>query len=141
MDESVKEALEKIDSLVADADDRAIYLIKKEARKILESDPNLDEFVMAMGGCFFTIKEGGKYDSLSYTDEEWELWCETDEYVRTYYNIISDDDNFQKEFFSMVEDLNEKFKVCGYPVRFKANTEEVHEWGDTIKNPIEYKYR
>ena len=141
MEESVKEAIEKINALVADADDRAIYLIKKEARRILQEDPNLDEFVMAMGGCFFTIKDGGEYDMTTMTDEEWEEWMESDEYVYSYKGIIDNDAShpFQPEFFDMVDEFDDQFKVCGYPVRFKANTKEVHNWGDTQKDPIQWE--
>ena len=135
MEESVKNAIEKINALVADADDRAIYLVKKEARRILQEDPNLNEFVMAMGGYFFTIKEGGKYDINTMTDEEWDEWCESDEYVHEYKGII-DDVNFQTEFNDMVNEFDNQFNICGYPVRFRANTKEVHKWGDTEKNPI-----
>lgn len=59
-----------IDELWDKASDLAIKLVKDEARKILQADPDLDEFVMAMGSCFFTYKEGGKYDIYSYTNEE-----------------------------------------------------------------------
>lgn len=138
MEESVKQAIEKINALVADADDRAIYLIKKEARRILREDPNLDEFVMAMGGYFFTIKEGGKYDINTMTDEEWDEWTESDDYVHEYNGII-DSENFQEEFNDMVNEFDNQFKVCGYPVRFKAETQEVHHWGDTIKDPIKWE--
>ena len=141
MKDDVKQAIEKINALVADADDRAIYLIKKEARRILREDPNLDEFIMAMGSCFFTIKEGGAYDPDTMTDEEWEEWMDSDEYVYSYKGIIDNDPKhpFQKEFFDMVDDFNEQFSVCGYPVRFKAETKEVHNWGDTRKDPIKWE--
>lgn len=128
MNNSMTEELEKIDRLMDDASDRAIYIIKREARKILRNDPNVEEFVMAMGSCFFTINDKGKYSSSSYTDEEWEVWCDSDEYVRTYYDIISDGDNFQTDFFTMVNDLDAKFTVCGYPVRFAAEGEERYDW-------------
>jgi len=141
MEESVKNAIEKINALVADADDRAIYLIKKEARRILHEDPNLDEFVMAMGGCFFTIKEGGKYDTTEMSDDEWEEWTESEGYVYHYHGIVENEPHhpFQPEFFDMVDEFNDQFKVCGYPVRFKANTKEVHSWGDTQKEPIKWE--
>lgn len=141
MKESVKEAIEKIHNLHDDAGDRAIYLIKKEARRILREDPNLEEFIMAMGACFFTMKDGGKYDSNTMTDEEWEDWMESDDYVYSYNGIIEDEPNhpFQTEFFDMVEEFDTLFKVKGYPVRFKAETKEVHEWGDTRKDPIKWE--
>lgn len=135
--EYIKEAIEKIDSLFEDAADRAIYLIKKEARRILQEDDGLDEFIMAMGSAFFTMKKGGKYDYIDKTDEEYKIWYESDEYVR-FYNGILDDENYEKEFFDVIEELDEKFHVRGYPVRFKANTQEVRDWGDPRIYPIKY---
>jgi hypothetical protein len=129
----LKEEMETINRLVDDASDRAIYIIKREARKILREDPNLDEFIMAMGSCFFTIKQGGKYDMHTMNDEEWETWCESDEYVYEYDGMIGGersphDGAYEVEFFEMTQDMNELFKVYGYPVRFTANGKEVHDW-------------
>ena len=124
------------------ASDLAVEAVKYGAREILKNDPNLHEFIMAMGSCFFTIKDGGKYDILQMTDEEYEAWCDSDEYVYSYNGIIDNDRNdFQKEFFDNVDELNEKFNVCGYPVRFTATSKEVHDWGDTQKNPVVYEER
>jgi len=39
----------------------------------------------------------------------------------------------------LIDELNEKFNVCGYPVRFTANSKEVHNWGDTRKNPVQHE--
>ena len=70
----------------------------------------------------------------------WDDFCESDNYVRSYNGII-DDNDFQREFFDLVEKLDYIFKVKGYPVRFTANSKYVHEWGDTIKNPVVYEER
>ena len=135
----MKAIMKKIDKLYDQASELAVQAVIDEARAILKADPNLDEFVMAMGSCFFTVKEGGKYDMNSYTDEEYEEYCESDEYVRAYHYGIIDDDDFQKEFFENVDDLNDKFHVMGFPVRFTATSKLVHEWGDTQKNPVKYE--
>jgi hypothetical protein len=132
-----KTTLKKIDDLLKSADELVIQLVKDEARKILKADDGLHEFIMAMGGCFFTLKDGGKYDDKEMSDEEWEEWTESDDYVRFYKGIL-DDKDYQKEFFDMVDDLNNEFKVCGYPVRFTATSQEVYDWGDTIKDPVVY---
>lgn len=132
-----KVTLTKIDDLLKSADELAIQLIKDEARKILKSDDGLYEFVMAMGSCFFTLKDGGKYDDSNMTDEEWDEWTESDDYVNFHYGIL-DDKDYQNEFFTMVDDLDNDFKVCGYPVRFTATSQEVYDWGDTIKDPVVY---
>lgn len=118
----------------------AIELVLNQARIILQNDPNLYEFVMAMGSCFFTVKDGGKYDALSYTDEEWDEYCESDDYVRSFHGIV-DDIGFHLEFFNLVDKFDDMFKIKGYPVRFTATSKEVYNWGDTIKNPIIYEER
>lgn len=132
-----KKAMKKIDELFVSADDIGIKLIEVEARKILAADPNLDEFIMAMGSCFFTIKEGGKYDINTMTDEEWDDWTESEDYVHEYNGIV-DDVHFQKEFFDMVADLNERFNSMGCPMRFTATSNIVTDWGDTRKDPVKY---
>ena len=127
-----------INEMLDKASDLAIELIKDEARKILKADDSLDEFVMGMGSCFFTYKDGGKYDIFSYTDEQYD---QMDEDGHDWYGAKNGilHDRFQPEFMEMVDDLNDKFNVCGYPVRFKANSKEVYTWGDTGKNPVEYE--
>jgi hypothetical protein len=137
----MKALMKTIQKKFDEAGDLAIETIKYEAREILKADPDLDEFIMAMGSCFFTIKEGGKYDSMQYTDEEYEEWCETDDYVNVYSNHIIDNaqTDFQKEFFENVDYLHELFNVMGHPVRFKAWSKEVYDWGDTRKDPIQYE--
>lgn len=132
--------MKKINDLFAASDDIGIKLIESEARKILAADPNLDEFVMAMGSCFFTIKKGGKYDITDMTDEEWDVWVEADDYVHEYSGIV-DQQDFQKEFFDMVGDLNERFNSMGCPMRFRANTNVITNWGDTRKDPVVYTER
>ena len=138
----MKAGMKTIDKLFDRASDLAIELIKNEAREILKADDGLHEFIMAMGGCFFTIKEGGKYDALNtMTDEQYDEWCESDEYVNTHGGGIIDNDatDFQKEFFDNVDELNEKFCVMGYPVRFTATSKEVYHWGDCTKDPVVYE--
>jgi hypothetical protein len=136
----MKAGIKTIDKMFDKASDLAIELIKNEAREILKADDGLKEFVMAMGSCFFTIKDGGKYDMMHLTDEEYEEWCESDEYVNIHNGIIDNvATDFQQEFFEDVDYLHEKFHVMGYPVRFTATSKEVYDWGDIQKNPVEYE--
>lgn len=136
----MKALMKQIDKLYDRASDLAVEAVCYEAREILKNDPNLHEFVMAMGRCFFTIKEGGKYDINSYPDDgSYEEWEDSDDFVYSYHGIIDDDHGFQKEFFDNVFELNDKFQVMGYPVRFTATSKPVHEWGDTQKNPVRYE--
>ncbi len=127
-----------IDNMFDRASDLAIELVKHEARKILRADDDLDEFVMAMGSCFFTYKDGSKYDIFAYTDE---LIDQMDEDGHDWHGAQDGilHDRFQPKFMDMIDDLDDKFKVCGYPVRFTANSKEVHDWGDTRENPIQYE--
>jgi len=133
MSEYVKNAMENINRLMADASDRALYLVKREARRILREDPDLNEFVMAMGSCYFSYKKGGKYDPLSYTEEqliqmednEWNFYGAEDGIL---HNDLSNAVRFQPEFFDMIDDLDADFRISGYPVRFTAEGEELSDW-------------
>jgi hypothetical protein len=138
-----------IDELFEQASNLAIALIEIEARKILAADPDLHEYIMAMGSGFFTAKEGGKYDLHSYTDEQADKLFDED-FPFADKGLIMDTDHTQgigcqpgvfmfKEFFNMVDGLNERFNVCGCPMRFTATSEVVSHWGDTRKNPVIYK--
>ncbi len=137
----MKAIMAEIDKLFDRASDLAVQAVVNEAREILKADDGLHEFIMAMGGCFFTIKDGGKYDALNtMDDDEYDDWCESDEYVNVHHGIIDNvATDFQQEFFDNVDDLNEKFNVMGYPTRFTATSKEVHEWGDTMKDPVVYE--
>jgi len=137
MDKNLKQ---KIDRHFDYARDLSSILIEKSAREILKADPNLHEFIMAMGSCFFTAKEGGKYDFNTYpTDEAF------DDYMLNGKGYISDDgmilpdmDEYYPEFSEMVDEMNDKFNACGEPMRFTANSQIVRSWGDTIKEPVIY---
>lgn len=133
--------LAEIEEAFESASDNAVRIVCSEAREILKADDGLDEFIMAMGGCFFTIKEGGKYDTREMTDEEYEAWEESDDYLYSHAGIVENDrrdEPFQESFFDMVDDLVERFNVTGFPVRFTAKSLNVHNWGDTTKNPVVY---
>jgi hypothetical protein len=93
-------AIHDINALYDHAEILAISLIKSEARKILQDDSDLDEFIMAMGSCTFTTKKG----------------------------VIVSPLNKYNDFFEMVYDLDDKFKCMGYSVRFTANSEEKYTW-------------
>lgn len=109
-----QDTLRKIDEMFDYGSKLAIELIESEARKILASNPELDEFVMAMGGRFFTCKNG--LDSI----------------FRNYDNIVRnynfEGQEYFPEFFKMVDDLNERFNVCGHPMRFTASGQIVKDW-------------
>lgn len=122
-----KKKLEESENLRAEASDLAVEHIKTEAKKILKADSDLNEFIMAMGTCFFNAKSKGKYNPYSYSDEEIEKIYDT-AILCGFDTLIINDERFQKEFFDMVEDLDMEFNVKGYPVRFKADGNEIHDW-------------
>ena len=120
-------AIEQIDELFEKASNLAIKVIVDDAREILKADDGLDEFIMAMGSCFFTFKKGSKYDIFTYTDEEAEqMEDDGHDWYGADNSILHD--RFQPEFMEMVDDLNEKFNVFGYPTRFTADGEENNDW-------------
>ena len=123
----MKTTMEEIEELYAKASNKAIRAIVDGAREILKADDALDEFIMAMGTCCFTFKEGGKYDMFIHTDEVLEqMEDDGHDWYGAYDGILHD--RFQPEFMAMVDDLNEKFNILGYPVRFTADSEENHKW-------------
>lgn len=127
---SKKDMLKAIEEHYERASDMAIGLIETEARKILLADPDLDEFLMAMGSCFFTYKDGGKYDMLrdGLTDEMIDDFDPEDDWFGRAEKGIIHDENFQVEFMEMVDDLNDLYKVMGYPMRFTATGNIINNW-------------
>lgn len=65
-----EKSLKLINHLYDTADEIATELIEQEARKLLAADPDLDEFIMEMGECSFTIKntEGAQDRSCNILD-------------------------------------------------------------------------
>lgn len=86
----------------------SLALIETKARAILAAHPNLDEFVMAMGGWLFT-KHGSK-DNISTVDRE-----------RMPV--------FMKSFVRMMDEFDDlEIKVTGEPMRFTAIGPTVKNW-------------
>lgn len=139
MTKTKKQLMNEINDCWEKADDLAISLIIQEARRILREDPHLEEFIMSMGSCCFTAKEGGIYDPNSYNnDDDFEEYIDNGGFIADSHLIIHDYD-FESEFMEMVDEMNDKFNSKGYSTRFTANSKEVHEWGDIQKNPIVYE--
>ena len=109
-----EKTLGEIDRLFRASELLAINLIEKEARKILVADPELQEFIMAMGSCYFTTTNPDRgYRINSGTG----ILDETDK-----------EEDFQLEFFEMIYELNDQFKVTGCPMRFTAKGELNNNW-------------
>ena len=104
-----KETLKEIEALYDKSFKLAIDLIESEARRILKKH-NLNEFIMCMGSAYFTIKDPKNGNGV-------------------YYGIIDNGRfKFLKEFETMIDKLNDTYKICGYPMRFTATGEVINNW-------------
>lgn len=78
------------------------YIIER-GRQVLQKCKSLDELIVCMGDCFFTLKNG---EDLDYEDSP--------KMVQTFLNEV--------------EDLNNLFNVKGMGVRFRANSQIINNW-------------
>ncbi len=117
---------QEIENLWDQASDMSLEYIRKEARNILKNDSDLHEFIMGMGCCIFTAWQEGKYDLTKYSDDE--FYTLQDKGFIFSDNNLNMSEDFQKDFISMVNNLNERFKVMGFPMRFTAEGKEVNDW-------------
>lgn len=88
---------------------QAFTLIERKARAILRNHPDLDEYVMAMGGWFFTGKD--RSHDISTSSRDYIPW-----YARPFERMM---DAFEEM----------ELKVTGEPMRFTANGPVVSDWG------------
>jgi hypothetical protein len=95
----------------------AAKFVEIEARKILKTHPNLDEFVMGMGGWFFTRKIGtiGRH-RMKVIPEESNTIYDNPKYIE--HSPLA---NFLGEWDS---DLH----ITGYPMRFTATGPIRTDW-------------
>lgn len=102
---------------------RAYDLVVAEARRIVEAMPDdINEFCMAMGGCTFTGKRGGKFDPDEFSEDDYD----SDRIRMDSSDFI--EEQFAPEFFEMVREFDDRFKVTSNPVRFKAGMKPVYDW-------------
>lgn len=85
----------------------ALREVKKRARKILRDHPALDEFVMAMGGAFFTTKTREKERSVI---------------------LVLDDRAYFKPLDDFLCEWDRSLKLTGHPMRFTAHGKIVTDW-------------
>lgn len=103
-----------------EAYDLVITELERRARKILREHPNLDEYIMAMGGWMFTRKLGTRNeqgfivesDSMTIIHED---EAENIQYMRPIYDLMREWDN--------------DMKLTGDAMRFTAEGEVVRTWG------------
>ena len=93
----------------------ALTLLEQKARHILQNNSNLDEFVMAMGGWFFTRKVGTKdHHGIVVTGEHGD-------------DIIHEPLAYMHPVADIINEWDEYLKLTGTPMRFTA-------WGPTRKD-------
>jgi hypothetical protein len=111
--DSTKKANIIIENCLSIANDMALLEVELQARKILSQHKNLDEFVMGMGGWFFTRND--KEHTIVHNDSNGISPSErTPKYTRRLQTFIDKWDN----------DL----KITGNPMRFTANGKTITDW-------------
>lgn len=99
--------------------------VKQSARKLLRENPELDEFISAMGGIVITAKKGGRFDlNTCETDEEYEA-------IREFVNSSGFiEESAFPEFFSDMAKLEQLYvnSTHSLGVRFTAYGPEITDW-------------
>lgn len=99
------------------ASEAASALVEEQARAILRKHPNLHEFVMAMGGWFFTAK---KSQDRSLLPGEHAMIHPTDYHAPRYIT--------NSRLANFITEWDPYLKVTGEPMRFTADGPVVREW-------------
>lgn len=102
-----------IESLYLEAADNASVFVEEQARAILKKHPNLHEFVMAMGGWFFTVKKS-QHGSL----------------LPGEHAVLHDNPSYIKNsrLANFIAEWDEYLKITGEPMRFTADGPTVRNW-------------
>lgn len=108
MNQTTKSVKKQINDLLSRASDLASAEVKRLAREILAAHPNLDEFIMAMGGCLFSVKNSRELISPHEKD---------------YMKVLNE----------FLEEFDGDLKITGESIRFRLNGPECTEWGATDK--------
>lgn len=118
----MKRINKKIEKQYEIARQMAVDEMIRLARKILKKYPHLDEFVIAMGTCFFTLKDkfGSVYDNHISMREQY-MKKDYSYGTRLTYQYFKPLDEFISEW-------NEIFKLTGEGIRFKAEGEIITDW-------------
>lgn len=87
------------------------------ARKILANHPYLNEFIMAMGSYFFTVKNSDRHinPTTQKMNASWEYY-----YVDTF--------NYLKPLNKFIHKWNDVLKITGDPMRFTAKGKKITNW-------------
>jgi hypothetical protein len=100
-DKSTIQLTQVLESYYDTAFRAGLMIIIKLARQILRENPDLDEFVMAMGS--------------------WTFWTHDKE------STNDNDDRFHS-LLTFLDEWDDFFRFTGYPIRFTADGEIVHMW-------------
>ena len=86
--------------------------VERLAREILKKNSSLDEFVNAMGVCFFTSKGGNEYDTIYLFDYD------TGKPSRKIFTELCD----------LYTEWNDYLKLTGFAMRFTVDGEKRINW-------------
>jgi len=106
-------ARDKIEKLLNEAYEIAEAEVIRLAQEHLAEHPELDEFVIAMGTCFFTMKEQVVRDNPAGGD-----WA----------NDNTIDVEFDSELFNFIADYDNTFGLSGMGIKFRLGGEIVRDW-------------
>ena len=94
------------------AADMAQISVEKKARAILRHHPNLDEFIMAMGGWVFTRKDKDNSGCSMVIHA-----CMTDKVPK-----------YMKGLQNFIDEWDGVLRMTGYPMRFTAEGDIKKDW-------------
>jgi len=99
-----------------EAEDKAAAYVEFLARKILAENPELQEFVMAMGTYFFIDRAGETVD----TEEQY--------MGPDYRYYIQDSDTVFAELNEFISEWDQHLKITGDAMRFTATGPVITNW-------------
>lgn len=116
-DKDINEKSKELDRLTNELSDLVVARVEQIARRILQTHPNLNEFVMCMGTYFFTDKK-------------------TNDVISTYQEQMNSNYNYYQEdtygYFASLNRFIEKYdktlKITGNPMRFTATGKTIKNW-------------
>lgn len=115
MKENLAELQNKVDTMESFISDKYIHEIEIIARNILNNHSRLDEFVMANGQIFFTVKNENLYQNDPCSHGGFAV-IDLDRYA------------YMKELKDLIDENDYQFHMTGDSMRFTANGEKITNW-------------
>lgn len=91
----------------------SLVIVENKARAILQQHSNLDEFIMCMGGWFFTSKRKDTRGQAIIIDP---------------YDDIHRCPKYMTGLRRFIDEWDDYLKITGESVRFTANGEKITDW-------------